>query len=62
MYNPREVFAFVARQQMQGNRVVPVTVTHTAGASVRNPGSHMAVGEDGSYVGSLSGGCASRLR
>ena len=57
MYNPREVFAFVARQQVQGKRVVLVTVTHTAGASVRNPGSHMAVGEDGSYAGSLSGGC-----
>lgn len=57
MYNPREVFAFVARQQSQGHRVVLVTVMHTTGASVRNPGSHMAVGEDGSYAGSLSGGC-----
>jgi xanthine dehydrogenase accessory factor len=57
MYNPREVFAFVACQQALGHRVVLVTVMNTTGASVRNPGSHMAVCEDGSYSGSLSGGC-----
>ncbi len=57
MYNPRELFAFIASQQAQGRRIALVTVMHTTGASVRNPGSHMAVAEDGSYAGSLSGGC-----
>lgn len=57
MYNPREIFEFVARHQALGRRLVMVTVLHTSGASVRNQGSHMAVAEDGSYAGSLSGGC-----
>ena len=34
-----------------------VTVLAVEGSSMRNPGAHMAVAADGSYVGSLSGGC-----
>ncbi len=34
-----------------------VTVINVSGASVRNPGAHMAVAENGEARGSLSGGC-----
>lgn len=34
-----------------------VTVLNVEGSSMRNPGTHMGVAEDGSVTGSLSGGC-----
>ncbi|MEH6791504.1 XdhC family protein [Parasphingorhabdus sp.] len=34
-----------------------VTLVAVTGASTRNPGAHMAVAEDGTSVGSFSGGC-----
>lgn len=34
-----------------------VTVLAVEGSSMRNPGTHMGVAEDGSFAGSLSGGC-----
>ncbi len=40
-----------------GLRVALVTVLRVSGASVRNPGAHMAVAENGVFQGSLSGGC-----
>jgi xanthine dehydrogenase accessory factor len=50
-------FVFLREKMDQGLATALVTVTGVTGASVRNPGAHMAVAEDGSWIGSLSGGC-----
>ncbi len=57
MYNPGEVFRFLAQSQSQRKRAVLITITQVTGASTRNPGAHLIVNEDGDYAGSLSGGC-----
>jgi xanthine dehydrogenase accessory factor len=57
MYNPSEVFGFLAQSQRQGKRTVLITITDVTGASTRNPGAHLCVNENGQYAGSLSGGC-----
>ena len=41
----------------QGRRVALATVTRTWGSAPRQAGSHMAVCDDGSFEGSVSGGC-----
>lgn len=51
-----DIFRFLARKSAEG-RTALVTVTHVAGSSMRNPGAHLAVAEDGDWCGSLSGGC-----
>ncbi|WP_284124376.1 XdhC family protein [Parerythrobacter aestuarii] len=51
------VFAFLADKQAQGHACALVTVLSVEGSSMRNPGTHMGVCEDGSFSGSLSGGC-----
>jgi xanthine dehydrogenase accessory factor len=51
------VFAFLKERQDAGLRCVLVTVLSVEGSSMRNPGTHMGVAEDGSFAGSLSGGC-----
>lgn len=53
----REVFRFLTERHAAGQRCVLVTVLAVEGSAMRNPGAHMAVCEDGSFVGSLSGGC-----
>ena len=53
----RPIFRFLAEQIAAGQRCVLVTVLAVEGSAMRNPGAHMAVCEDGSFVGSLSGGC-----
>lgn len=53
----RKEFAFLKERQADGHRTVLVTVCAVEGSSMRNPGSVMGVAEDGSYAGSLSGGC-----
>ncbi len=57
MLNTARLFDFLQNAADGGRRTALVTVTRVTGASVRNPGAHMAVAEDGSYAGSLSGGC-----
>jgi xanthine dehydrogenase accessory factor len=57
MYDSLRIFGFLADRLRRGERAVLVTVTDVTGASVRNPGAHMAVAADGQFVGSLSGGC-----
>ena len=57
MPNPTRIFAFLAAEAAQGHRTALVTVIAVTGASVRNPGAHMAVSATGEHVGSLSGGC-----
>nr|WP_281501141.1 XdhC family protein [Erythrobacter sp. F6033] len=43
--------------RLAGKASVLVTVCAVEGSSMRNPGTVMGVAEDGSYSGSLSGGC-----
>ncbi len=57
MHNAKPIFAFLSDAAARGLRTALVTVTGVTGASTRNPGTHMAVAEDGSFAGSLSGGC-----
>ncbi len=57
MYNPSDIFRFLAKTQAQNRRAVLVTIVAVTGASTRNPGSHLVVDEDGNFAGSLSGGC-----
>ncbi len=51
------VFAFLSDRQREGRACALVTVMAVEGSSIRNPGTHMAVCEDGDFAGSLSGGC-----
>jgi xanthine dehydrogenase accessory factor len=51
------IFPFLAQKAATGTRTALVTITGVSGSSVRNPGAHLAVAEDGSWRGSLSGGC-----
>jgi xanthine dehydrogenase accessory factor len=57
MLNTARLFDFLKQKADGGQQTALVTVTRVTGASVRNPGAHMAVSEDGSSAGSLSGGC-----
>jgi xanthine/CO dehydrogenase XdhC/CoxF family maturation factor len=41
----------------EGKQVALATVVQTWGSSPRQPGSRLAVREDGFFVGSVSGGC-----
>ncbi len=53
----RRVFAFLNDRLGAGQAAVLVTVVAVEGSSMRGPGTHMGVCEDGSFSGSLSGGC-----
>lgn len=57
MHDPLRVFEYLAERQKSGEQAALVTIMAVEGASIRNPGAHMAVAADGRYVGSLSGGC-----
>lgn len=57
MYNLEIIYEFLSSALASGQRTTLVTVIAVTGASSRNPGAHMAVAEDGSYVGSFSSGC-----
>lgn len=48
---------FLNEAHAKGLRTVLVTVCGVDGSSMRNPGTIMGVAEDGSFAGSLSGGC-----
>lgn len=56
MDKPR-VFAFLHERLNAGAAAVLVTVIAVEGSSMRGVGSHMGVAADGSFEGSLSGGC-----
>ena len=56
MDKPR-VFAFLHDRLNAGQAAVLVTVIAVQGSSMRGVGSHMGVAADGSFEGSLSGGC-----
>lgn len=53
----KNVCQFLADAASRGQRTVLVTVGAVEGSSMRNPGTIMGVAEDGSFAGSLSGGC-----
>lgn len=53
----RQTCEFLSDAQDKGLRTVLVTVCAVEGSSMRNPGTIMGVAEDGSFAGSLSGGC-----
>ncbi len=57
MYNPGAIFKFLRDKQAAGQHTTLVSIIGVSGGSSRNPGAHLAVGEDGSFAGSLSGGC-----
>lgn len=54
------IFAFLDRALAAGKRAALVTLVGQLGSSIRDIGAHMAVSEDGDYVGSFSGGCIER--
>ena len=57
MFDAPHILSFLKESLSRGHRACLVTVTDVTGASVRNPGAHMVVAEDGDFSGSLSGGC-----
>lgn len=53
----QEIFPQIERWRAQGRRVALATVVETWGSSPRAAGSHLAVNDQGEFVGSVSGGC-----
>lgn len=53
----RRIFRFLTERIAAGQACVLVTVLAVEGSAMRGPGTHMAVAADGSFAGSLSGGC-----
>ncbi len=52
-----DVLPHLARWQSEGLRTALVTLVGVDGGAPRQPGAQMAVAEDGSFAGYLSGGC-----
>lgn len=57
MTDEETLFETVERWRGEGFGVALATVINTWGSAPRPAGSHMAVREDGAFVGSISGGC-----
>jgi len=57
MTDEEQLFETVARWRGEGRNVALATVVKTWGSAPRPAGSHMAVRDDGAFVGSISGGC-----
>ena len=57
MFDLETVLGFLSDAQSRGAACALVTVCRVEGSSMRNPGTLMAVAEDGAFAGSLSGGC-----
>lgn len=57
MNNILPIFQFLKEKSDAGLKTALITLTAVTGASTRNPGAHMGVAEDGTSVGSFSGGC-----
>ncbi|MEM7139986.1 MAG: XdhC family protein [Actinomycetota bacterium] len=53
----REIMPDLARWRSEGRRCAVARVVQLDGSGPRDPGAAMAVCEDGSVVGSVSGGC-----
>lgn len=52
-----EIFERIAALRAAGQRVALATVVRTWGSAPRRAGSHLVVGDDGAFAGSVSGGC-----
>ena len=57
MNNILPIFRFLHEKAEAKLKTALITLVAVTGASTRNPGTHMAVAEDGSSNGSFSGGC-----
>lgn len=57
MNNIWPIFRFLHAKAKEQQQTALITLVAVTGASTRNPGTHMAVAEDGSSTGSFSGGC-----
>ena len=55
--NDDDILSSAASWLDQGKKVALATVVQTWGSSPRPTGSQLAVAEDGTFVGSVSGGC-----
>ena len=55
--NDDDILSSAASWLDQGKKVALATVIQTWGSSPRPTGSQLAVSEDGTFVGSVSGGC-----
>ncbi len=53
----REVLDFLARVRAEGKRAALATVVRVRGSAYRHEGAKLAVAEDGSTAGNVSGGC-----
>ncbi len=56
-YEWQDLLGQVELWRAASSRVALATVVRTWGSSPRPAGSHLAVADDGSFVGSVSGGC-----
>ncbi len=52
-----EVFDEIERSLAEGRPVVLATVAATRGSTPRRPGAHMLMRADGSFCGTIGGGC-----
>ena len=52
-----EVYAQISDAVAAGERVVVATVAQTRGSTPRKTGAKMVVRDDGSFVGTIGGGC-----
>jgi xanthine/CO dehydrogenase XdhC/CoxF family maturation factor len=52
-----EVFQEIARSLREGQPLAVATVAATRGSTPRKPGARMAVRPDGSFCGTVGGGC-----
>lgn len=57
MTDEEKLFETVELWRSQSRGVALVTVVKTWGSAPRPAGSHLAVRDDGAFVGSISGGC-----
>jgi xanthine dehydrogenase accessory factor len=56
-YDPQDVIQQALTWRQSGKAVALATVIQTWGSSPRPPGSNLVIAEDGSFEGSVSGGC-----
>jgi xanthine dehydrogenase accessory factor len=52
-----EVFSEIARSLREGTPLAVATVAATRGSTPRRPGARMAIRPDGSFCGTIGGGC-----
>ena len=53
----RELFTEILAAQQAGERRVLATVATTLGSTPRGPGAHLLLRPDGSFAGTIGGGC-----